>query len=383
MTLIQSPAMELLDFDESWKIMRSLLPADLDALARERGLVHRLRGFDSIETIVRLLLMHGSGISLEQTALRAEAHGLARTSAVALHGRLKNSGDFFESLCHHVRKRIPSKSSENPWPKGWTFRAIDATDVTEPGPTGSTWRVHYSLRLPDLICDYFRITDKSGGESLRHWKISPREVVIADRAYSHRQPLAELSSKGAFFIIRLNSGLFPLVDETGKAVDLVKLLKSVRVAQAVSFKVFFRTAGKLHAIRLCAIKKTKEAAELSRAKARRRAQRDGSEVKELTVFLADYVLVLSNLPEQQWTASMILDLYRCRWQVELAFKRLKSLLQLGHLPKGDPKTAKAWMHLKLLLALIIEQLIYDARFFSPWGYDQFAIQPLADFQRGG
>lgn len=373
--------MEVLDFDESWEIIRSLFPPDLDALAKETGFVKRLRGFDSVETITRLLLMHGSGLSLEQTAIRADAHGLARTSAVALHGRLKNSGRFFEALCHHVRERIMSRAGENPWPKGWTFRAIDATEVSEPGPTGSKWRVHYSLRLPDLVCDSFEVTDSSKGESLRHWKISSGEVVIADRAYSHRQPLAGLSGRGACFVVRFNSGLFPLLDQPGNPVDLAKLLKPLRIGRAQSFNVFFQSEDTLHPVRLCAIKKTKQAAGLSRKKARRRAQRDGSAVGDLTVFLADYVLVLSNLPERQWPAGMILDLYRCRWQVELAFKRLKSLLRLGHLPKGDPGTAEAWMHLKLLLALIIEQLVRDARFFSPWGYDQLAIQPLAGVQR--
>lgn len=375
--------MEVLDFDESWEIIRSLLPSDLDALAKETGFVKRLRGFDSVETIARLLLMHGSGLSLEQTAIRADAHGLAGTSAVALHGRLKTSGQFFKTLCEHVRKRIMSRADENPWPKGWTFRAIDATEVSEPGPTGSKWRVHYSLRLPNLVCDSFEVTGSSKGESLKHWKISSNEVVIADRAYSHRQPLAELSGRNAYFVVRFNSGLFPLVDQRESPVDLVKLLRPLRIGRAQSYNVFFQSEGKLHPVRLCAIKKTKEAAELSRKKARRRAQRDGSAVKELTVFLADYVLILSNLPEQEWPAGMILDLYRCRWQVELAFKRLKSLLQLGHLPKGDPGTAEAWMHLKLLLALIIEQLIHDARFFSPWGYDQFAIKPLARLQGSG
>lgn len=78
--------------------------------------------------------------------------------------------------------------------------------------------------------------------------------------------------------------------------------------------------------------------------------------------------MLTNLDAEAWSATNILELYRCRWQIELAFKRLKSLLRLGHLPKKDPDSARAWMQLKLLLALVTEQLCYDARFFSPWGY---------------
>ena len=71
----------------------------------------------------------------------------------------------------------------------------------------------------------------------------------------------------------------------------------------------------------------------------------------------------------------MLELYRCRWQIELAFKRLKGLLKLGYLPKNDPQSARAWLQLKLLLALVIEKLCYDARFFSPWGY-RLEFQPL-------
>jgi hypothetical protein len=73
---------------------------------------------------------------------------------------------------------------------------------------------------------------------------------------------------------------------------------------------------------------------------------------------------------------IILELYRCRWQVELAFKRLKSLMQFGHLPKKDPRTARAWMQMKLLIALLIERMLFDAKFVFPWGYDWCKIEPV-------
>jgi IS4 transposase len=67
-------------------------------------------------------------------------------------------------------------------------------------------------------------------------------------------------------------------------------------------------------------------------------------------------------------AKAIMEFYRKRWQVELAFKRLKSLLQLGHLKKYDEDSAKAWLQGKLLVACLIETLILTAERFSPWGY---------------
>jgi IS4 transposase len=63
------------------------------------------------------------------------------------------------------------------------------------------------------------------------------------------------------------------------------------------------------------------------------------------------VLVLTNLEPEGWSAAQVRELYRCRWQIERAFKRLKSLLQRGQLPKQDPASGRAWLQLKLLLAL--------------------------------
>lgn len=134
------------------------------------------------------------------------------------------------------------------------------------------------------------------------------------------------------------------------------------------------------ALRLCAVKKSVQAAALARRKARRRAQRDGSTIQEQTLLVADYILVLTSLSAESWSERAVLDLYRCRWQIELAFKRLKSLLQLGHLPKKDPSTAQAWMHLKLLLALLIEEILFEAKFIFPGGYNLRADQPLARFK---
>ena len=68
------------------------------------------------------------------------------------------------------------------------------------------------------------------------------------------------------------------------------------------------------------------------------------------------------------SAATIMEFYRRRWQIELAFKRLKSLLQFGHLKKTDKEGAKAWLQGKLLVACLIETLILTAERFSPWGY---------------
>jgi IS4 transposase len=53
----------------------------------------------------------------------------------------------------------------------------------------------------------------------------------------------------------------------------------------------------------------------------------------------------------------VLRSYRFGWQIELAFKRLKSLAQLGHLPKHDDRSSRAWLYGKLLFTLLAQKLI--------------------------
>ena len=83
---------------------------------------------------------------------------------------------------------------------------------------------------------------------------------------------------------------------------------------------------------------------------------------------AKYVIVFTTFPTAEFTDADVLEWYRTRWQVELVFKRFKSLAQLGHLPKRDDESAKAWLYGKLFVALLVEKLISHARTTSPWGY---------------
>ena len=105
---------------------------------------------------------------------------------------------------------------------------------------------------------------------------------------------------------------------------------------------------------------------IAHKKLRRRAARKGNNLKPETLFLAEYVMVVTTFPET-FSASEVLEWYRLRWQIELVFKRFKQIAHLGHLPKRDDESAKAWMYGKLFTALLIEKIIEYAVSISPWG----------------
>jgi hypothetical protein len=174
--------------DESWEILQQFLPDNLEESAREHGPFQRARGeIQSAAVLLRLLLLHvAGGLSLEQAVVRAREHKLVNISAVGLFKRLRSSGPWLVWLTEQLVKTLAADWDDALW-KGRPVRVLDATDIEEPGPTGTDWRLHYSLRLPQLSCDFLELTDVPGGESLKRLPVAKGDIVLCDRGYSHRE----------------------------------------------------------------------------------------------------------------------------------------------------------------------------------------------------
>ena len=114
--------------------------------------------------------------------------------------------------------------------------------------------------------------------------------------------------------------------------------------------------------RLIALRQSAEVTRWTRQRVQRRAQRNQQELSAEALEFAEYFMLWTSLPERV-AATQILQLYRLRWQIELVFKRMKSILGLGHLPKKDPRSAQAWLEGKLFVGLLIERMIAAVSFF--------------------
>ncbi|MDE0203321.1 MAG: IS4 family transposase [Rhodospirillaceae bacterium] len=354
--------------DEDWVVLRSFLPPGWEELGRSSGALKGLRKDKSAESVLRVLLLHlGCGHSLRETALRARKAGLAQLSDVALLKRLRKSSNWLHGLCVALfRERGLAVEP------GLRVRAFDATTVREPGRTGSLWRLHYSLCLSSLSCDFFEVTPArgvGGGEYLARFPVSEGDHILADRGYSTAAGLRHVSAAGGRITVRVNTGGLFLRTLDGAPFDLLAAVSRLKRAGTVgSWPAATAGEGKVCG-RICAVRKSAAAAARARKTARREAQRKGSEVKPETLAFADYVIVFTTFGEEAFSAREVLEWYRLRWQVELVFKRLKSLAQLGHLPKHDDESARAWLYGKLLVALLADKLVRHARALSPWGYD--------------
>jgi len=136
---------------ESWEILQGFLPDNLEQSAREHGAFQRARGqIRSASVLLRVILLHvAGGLSLEQTVVRARENRLVNISAVGLFKRLRSAGPWLTWLTGELVKTLSKDWDDALW-KGRPIRVLDATNIEEPGPTGTDCRLHYSLRLPQL-----------------------------------------------------------------------------------------------------------------------------------------------------------------------------------------------------------------------------------------
>lgn len=356
---------------EDWRLLVSFLPGNWRELAAKTGALKGLRKDKSAENLLRVLLIHlGCGHSLRETAVRARKAQLANLSSVALWKRLRKSQDWLQALCVELFRE---RGVELAGQAGFQVRAIDATTVKEPGKSGSLWRIHYSVRLPSLACDYFKLTETEGpgtGESLRQFPIREGDYLLADRGYSTAAGIGYAAAAGGRVTVRVNTGSLAFQREEGEPFDLLEQVCTLRTAGAErSWPVrVVAPQGPAVAGRVCAIRKTEEAIRIAQDGIRRDAKRKGRQVQPQTLEFARYVIVFTTFPAAEVSGSEVLEWYRLRWQVELVFKRFKSLAELGHLPKHNDESAKAWLYGKLLVALLVEKLIGHAIAISPWGY---------------
>ncbi len=355
---------------DDWEVIERLLPPGWEAKAKETGTLRRCRGFRDAGRLLRVLMIHlVDGCSLRETVVRAAEGNLAKVSDVALLKALRRSQEWLRWMAEGLMQRWLAPLAAGGWAK--RIRVVDGSMISEPGSTGSNWRLHYSATLPSLKCDEVIVSGPEVGESFTHFTVQPGDLLIGDRGLAHRKGIRHVVDGGGDVIVRLNLSNVPLVDDQGRRFFLLRHLRRLHGAKVGDWPVVLVDGQGQVKGRVCAIKKSRSAAARARKRTQQENAKKGHRVQDSTLAAAGYIFVFTTLSVHQCTAEAVLELYRCRWQVELAFKRLKSILATGHLKKTDPVGAKAWLQGKLLAAVIIEALIAAGERFSPWGYPLF------------
>lgn len=343
------------------------LPAgmDLDRLARTHGAIERERQISDGASLLRLALARGpGGLSLRQTAVWASTIGLAELSDPGVKYRLDKSVEFLAAVMHGLlAARTPGPSVV--WP-GRSLHLADGTCVSQPGSTGTDWRVHGVFDLGAGGFSHLEVTDGKGAESILRGAPAAGEVRIADRYYCRAGTLLDFTrnspGQSADFIVRVRWNALRLSLPDGSAFDLIQHLQALpndTAAHACEVLAAVPDAPALK-LRLVILRKPPEAAEATIKKMRARARKRRQQVDPRSLVAARFMILATSLPASDYPAEEILSVYRLRWQIELAFKRLKSLLHINRLPTFTERASRSWLYAHLILALLCDDLSQEA-----------------------
>jgi hypothetical protein len=315
-----------------------------------------------------LLLHHlAQGQTLLNMSALSQASGVGTLSDVGFMYRLINAGDWFK----WVLKRLAAAGvADYLKPAGLERHRVLAVDVSDVNSGvskfGKAWHLHYALEIFSLAGHEIKITDDKTGESLTNFTARKGDLFLADRVYATKRGISHCLRHEADFILRLRSDAFSMFSRDGERIDLLKLIKAARTNEAVEIPVSVDLGESglgMRPLRVCVVKKSGQDIERSMKRIRRRDNRNGQTTSEDARQFNEYVAVITSLPADV-SAGDILSAYRYRWQVELYFKRLKTLLGTGEIPKKRRECMESWLNGKMVLAVLYEVLLSKLD-FSP------------------
>jgi hypothetical protein len=356
----------LTNADWDWTVGRLGGVSLITALARETKAFLRAREIGSAIDLLRLTLAYCLGhVGLRGIAAWAEAMGLASVSDVALHGRLRNTPEWLSRLIGYVLARDCPDAAQ-----GRLIRILDGSSVAKAGRnekgTNGLWRIHASFALPAEQFDFLELTDEKGGERIDRVPVIRGELRMADAAFLQVDQIGEVIQEGADVLVRGSWRHARWQEEDDTPIDILAELKKAEEKGSLDRTMWLgRKKGKpAIKLRVVALHKPPAAVAEARRKAKLAARKQGRQVSKETLYASEWVILVTSLTEQEFPTEDLFKLYRMRWRVELAFKRLKSLIGLRSPPAKDPAIARSWILAHLLMILLVEPLM-----------DEFGVSP--------
>ncbi len=355
--------------DYEWRALSTLLPEGWEQSAFELGAFERTREIKSPAQLLRAILaLAASEGGARTAAVELKAAGVVEISAEGLRKRLEGADAWLAWIARHLCQAFRDSSLNVA--AGLRPRAIDSTTIQSPSASGTDFRLHYSIDLLTLACDWHELTDHRGAELLERVPVAAGDVIIGDRNFLRAAGVQAVTKAGARVVVRLRSNHDRMLSEDGSDFRALTHAQTVNVGDVGEWSVRLVAkdgsliAGRVIILKLPAPIAAKATRRLER-KASRKQRKPGMDAR----IAANYVMIFTTVPRELLAAKAVLDLYRFRWQIEIAFKRLKQILRLGHLPHKTPTKARSWILAKLVLALLLEKILRQGRTFSPWAFD--------------
>lgn len=344
-----------------------------DEMARSSGFIKRKRRFSgakfvrtlvfvwlarpraSIESLAERLGISGSGLQQRLTAAAWQCLRLVLMCAL-------------DTLLASRPARIPLLAKFN------GVYAEDCTTIALPpcmadefrGCGGSTeesgkaaLRVFTCYELKTGVVQHLAIAQARGSDFIvarEHAPDLPRGALrIRDMGFFDRQLLDKDAAAGVYWISRIPANVTIQAGD-GRSLGISEFLadQSTDVDQ-IDCQVSVGRASDAAAplrCRLVAVRCPAEVAARRRRKVLEKARRNGKTASERQLRMCDWTVLITNAPSEMLSISEAWELYCSRWQIELLFKRWKSMGGLQVSTKMKANRVLCELYAKLLGMLV-------------------------------
>ena len=182
-------------------------------------------------------------------------------------------------------------------------------------------------------------------------------MALGDRGYANPPGIASVVEQGGDVLVRVNRTALPMYASNGQRVDVMAWLRSLKGYMPREQAVTVVSGDTEVHGRLIAVRLPEAQAQKVLAWVRREL---GNKASEADLEAAHYVVLFTTVRVERMSTAMCLELYRLRWQVELTFKRWKSLCHFDKVPNYRDDTILSWLSAKLLLAVLMQRMATGA-----------------------
>jgi Transposase DDE domain len=331
-------------------------PEALVSKAIELGAWQRCRELTCPQDLLRGLLYRACwNRSYDQVAAWATLKGIACLSGEGWRKRFVQSASWIDWLLSQllwVHQRPEWLS-----PTAGRLLLVDATREGTVAGTGDDVRLHWCYDVLAGQSVQIAISDRYHAEGLGWFQLQAGDVVVTDAGYPVGSTVQLAKAQQADCITRVSSSHLRLESQDGQRIDLKKRLCRQRYSSAQQLSGWVCSpSGERLPVRLVAYRLPRE---LSQQAQRRKEQqlraKRGRQFNRELVWWAGWVLLVTTLPQDQWSDELIARIYRARWQIELVFKRLKSGLDWHRIEIKAWGRLKIEVQLKLIVWLLQEQ----------------------------
>jgi hypothetical protein len=184
------------------------------------------------------------------------------------------------------------------------------------------------------------------------------DLVLFDQGYFKLETLSQIAHKGAFFLTRFLIKTTICKAATSEPIDLENALFNIP-EETCQFQVIMGGWNGHPDVkcRLICFRVSEKVASERRRKLLKEARKKGRTPSDTHLALCDWTLLVTNVAETDLPVEMTWQLYSLRWQIELLFKQLKSVLAIHRSQtRKNISRLKCEIYGKLILAVLIHRI---------------------------